>query len=197
MDHRVFINYRGADTSSYGALLYMELTRQFGEGRIFLDCESIPPGTDFVDELVRRVRSAHIMLAVIGPSWLSVTDSDGRRRIDDPADWIRRELVEAFTAGVRVIPVLTDGATLPAESDLPPDIAALHRCQTRPLRAREPTGDLARITADLIALDPQLAAAARHHQRPTGPPRAVNTVLGHVTGTVVQADTINGGIHIG
>lgn len=39
----VFINYRGEDSHSYGALLYTELARQFGKDRVFLDCESIPP----------------------------------------------------------------------------------------------------------------------------------------------------------
>ncbi len=153
VDRGVFISYRGEDTHSYGALLYTELVRRFGEDRVFLDAESIPAGADFAAELLGRVRSAWVLLAVIGPRWLSATDPAGRRRIDDPADWIRRELAEAFTAGVRVIPVLTDHAHLPAEAELPADIAALSRCQYRHLRHREPTTDLARIVADLTSLD--------------------------------------------
>jgi hypothetical protein len=42
-----------------------------------------------VRELLERVRSARVLLAVIGPRWLTVTDpgdSIRRRRIDDPAD---------------------------------------------------------------------------------------------------------------
>ena len=136
MNRQVFINYRGEDSHSYGALLYTDLARRFGADQVFLDCESIPAGADFESELLERVRSARVILAVIGPRWLSATDSTGRR-IDDPDDWIRRELVEAFTAGVRVIPVLTDHALLPAEAELPADIAALSRRQARPLRHRE------------------------------------------------------------
>src|SRR5262249_28546973 len=103
----VFINYRGTDSGSYGALLFAELSRHFGRELVFLDTESIPAGTDYVQELFARVRQARVVLALIGPRWLQTTDSEGRR-IDDPNDWIRRELVEAFAAGVRVIPVLTD-----------------------------------------------------------------------------------------
>jgi hypothetical protein len=161
VDRAVFINYRSEDSSSNGAWLYTELAHRFGEEHIFLDAESIPAGADFVEELLGRVRSARILLAVIGPRWLTATDPTGRRRIDDPADWIRREVAEAFTAGVRVIPVLTDQAELPRESELPADIAALSRSQCRHLRRREPTSDLARIVADLTTLDPILAAAAR------------------------------------
>jgi TIR domain len=155
VDRGMFINYRDEDTHSYGALLYTELARQFGADRVFLDAESIPAGADFVQELLRRVRSAQVLLAVIGPRWLTATDPTdptGRRRIDDPADWVRRELAEAFTAGVRVIPVLTDQAQMPAEAELPADIAALSRCQYRHLRHHEPTTDLARLVADLTNL---------------------------------------------
>lgn len=159
MDRAVFINYRGTDSHSYGALLYTELTRQFGVEHVFLDAESIPPGADFVTELLGRVRSARVVLAVIGPRWLTAADPAGRRRIDDPADWIRRELAEAFTAGVRVIPILTEQADLPTTADLPADVAALSRCQYRRLRYREPTADLARIVTDLISVDPVLAEA--------------------------------------
>ncbi|HEX4703619.1 MAG TPA: TIR domain-containing protein [Pseudonocardiaceae bacterium] len=153
----MFINYRGEDSHGYGALLYTELTRQFGKEQVFLDAESIPAGADFERELLDRVRSSRVLLAVMGRRWLTA-DPNGRRRIDDPDDWIRRELAEAFTSGVRVIPILTDDAELPCAAELPADIAALSRCQYRHLRRREPTTDLARIVTELTSLDPNLAA---------------------------------------
>lgn len=160
MERVVFINYRGVDSHGYGALLYTELVRWFGKDTVFLAAESIPAGADFVTELLGRVRTARVLLAVIGPRWLTAADpATGRRQIDDPADWVRRELVEAFRASVRVIPVLTDDATLPQECDLPVDIAALGRCQYRHLRRQEPMADLARIVADLGS-DPILATDA-------------------------------------
>lgn len=172
MERAVFINYRGEDSHSYGALLHRDLSVHFGEDRVFLDAECIPAGADFVEELLGRVRSALVLLAVIGQRWLTATDSTGRRRIDDPDDWIHRELAEAFAADVRVIPVLIDGAELPCAAELPADIATLSRCQYRHLRRREPTSDLAHLVADLTRLDPVLAAAARNlddpprHRRP-------------------------------
>jgi tetratricopeptide (TPR) repeat protein len=155
----VFINYRSADTGSYGALLYLELSRRFGAKLVFRATESIPAGADFADELLGRVRRCRVLLALVGPGWLTA-GADGRRRIDDPRDWVRRELAEAFTAGATVIPVLTDGADLPREADLPADIAALGRCQYRWLRHREAAADLDRICADLTEADPALAVAA-------------------------------------
>lgn len=194
VDHRVFINYRGEDSHICGALLYNELAHRFGEHQVFLDCESIPAGADYVRELLDRVRSARVVLAVIGPGWLTATDADGRRRIDDPDDWIRRELVEAFRAGVRVIPVLTDEVTPPTEADLPADIAALSRCQARELRRRASVADLARLVDDLIDLEPELARATRRH-RPAAAP-IVNTATGNITGPVLQVGTITGDVHL-
>jgi tetratricopeptide (TPR) repeat protein len=183
----VFINYRGEDSHSYGALLYTELVRRFGDEQVFLDCESIPAGADFVEELLGRVRSARVVLAMIGPRWLIATDTTGQRRIDNPDDWIRRELAEAFTAGVRVIPVLTEQITMPAAAELPADIAALSRCQYRRLRHHDPTADLARIVTDLISLDPALAAAACSRD---GVPRQLPAAPGLFTGRASELATL-------
>jgi hypothetical protein len=159
MNRRIFINYRSEDSHSYGALLYTELARQFGQDRVFLDCESIPAGAIFAEELLNRVRSSLVLMAIIGPRWLTVTGPTGQRRIDDPTDWTRRELAEAFATNVPVIPVLTEYAEMPPAIALPTDIAALSHRQYRHLRHRQPIADLARIVADLTSLDPTLAAA--------------------------------------
>lgn len=153
----VFINYRGVDSSGYSALLYAELSRRLGPDLVFLAGESIPAGSDYVAQLLARVRQAWVVLAVIGRRWLAVADSGGRRRLDDPDDWVRRELAEAFMAGAVVIPILVDDAGLPSERELPADIAALARCQYRRLRHREAGRDIARLVGDLVALEPGLA----------------------------------------
>jgi len=156
----VFINYRGEDSGGYGALLYAELSRRFGPATVFLDSESITAGADFAVQLLDRVRQARAVLAVIGVRWLTAAGPDGRRRIDDPADWVRRELVEALAAGVRIIPVLTDRASMPTEADLPADLALFGRCQYRRLRHREALADIGKLVLELTALDDALHAAA-------------------------------------
>lgn len=160
MSGAIFINYRSEDGGSYGLLLYMELSRHFGPDQVFLDSVCIPAGADYVAELLYRVRRARVLLAVVGPHWLT-TDQRGQRRIDDPHDWVHREIVEAFAVGATVIPVLIDGAQPLAPENLPADIAALGRCQYRWLRHRDAVTDLDRIRADLAAAVPQLAAASQ------------------------------------
>jgi hypothetical protein len=172
MHGEVFINYRGTDSRSYGALLYVELSRRFGSEMVFLDSESLPAGTDFAEQLLEQARQARAMLAVIGPGWLAPTRSRwlGRLRLKDNTDWTQRELAEAFAAGVKVIPVLTDDAELPAERELPACLAPLSRCQYRRLRCRDATADLDRIVNDLIASDPHLAHAASRRSAPVPRP---------------------------
>lgn len=190
----VFINYRGAADSRYAAdLLYTGLSQALGPAQVFLDSESIAPGADFVATLVDRVRQAQVVLAVIGPHWLTVTTAGGRRRIDDPTDWIRRELAEAFDARVLVIPILTDGATMPVEAELPADIARLGRAQYLPLRQRYAQTDIALLLDSLADLFPNLRPTGSDTTRtrypdatstrvlPAAPPEAPGRVLPDVS----------------
>jgi len=163
----VFISYRTADSVGYGALLYLELSRRLGESMVFLDCESIPAGSDCAGHLFGRLRRCEVLLAVVGPGWLG-RDATGRRHIDLQDDWVRRELAEAYAAGLRVIPVLTDGAVMPSAAELPSDIAAFGRCQYRRLRRADIRADLGRLVADLAdlvegysALDPAICPRCR------------------------------------
>jgi hypothetical protein len=161
----IFINYRAEDSGSYGALLYLDLSRRFGDDSVFLDSESILAGSNYAEQLLNQVHHSLVLLAVIGPQWTDLADTQGRRRIDDPNDWIRRELAEAFANDVRVVPVLADGADLPARAEVPHDIAMLSHCQYLRLRHRDAKTDLARIADALTKAEPHLAAHRRRRSR--------------------------------
>src|ERR1700722_7003092 len=89
------------------------LVDQFGAGVVFQDVDSIRPGDDFAAEIVAAVGACSVLLAVIGPRWLTV-EGDGGRRIDDPQDWVRLEIETALSREIRVIPVLVDEAKMPS-----------------------------------------------------------------------------------
>jgi len=156
----IFISYRDDDSDIAAALIDRELTARFGSDLVFLDCRSIPVGVDFIDELLGRLRACSVLLVVMGPRWLNLVNAVGERRIDSPADWVRREIAEALAHGLRVIPVLLDGATLPAAEELPHDIAGLSRRQYVPLRRRHIGLDLADLGERIIRVEPDLARAA-------------------------------------
>src|SRR5262249_46338813 len=126
----VFVNYRTRDGDWAARLTAQELSAQLGPEQVFFAGRSIPPGDDFVSYIEQRLAGCGILLAIIGRQWLQVTDRSGtRRRLDDPEDWVRREIRLAFEHNVRIIPVLLDGIAPLQESDLPDDIAALARRQ--------------------------------------------------------------------
>ena len=109
------------------------LKAQFAHNQIFRDIETIEPGVDFVEAIERALGSCVVLLAVIGPRWLSATDKSGRRRLDDPNDYTRIEIAAALQRKVRVIPVLVDGAAMPDAEELPDDLQTLARRQASEL----------------------------------------------------------------
>ena len=124
---RVFINYRRDDSPGSAGRLYDRLAEEIPSEHLFMDVDAIAPGVDFVTAIEQAVRSCDILLVIIGRSWLTATDKAGRLRLDDPKDFVRLEIATALAHDVRVIPVLVDGATMPAATDLPADLQALVR----------------------------------------------------------------------
>ena len=127
---RVFISYRRQETAWPARQLHDVLAAELGADRIFKDVDDIEPGDDFVEQIQSAVGSCQVLLALIGPQWLTVTDAKGARRIDDPADFVRLEVETALSRDdVRVIPILVDHAKMPTAEELPAGLAALTRRQ--------------------------------------------------------------------
>ena len=127
---RVFISYRRQDTAWPARQLYDVLVAELGADRVFKDVDDIEPGDDFVERIQSAVGSCEVLLALIGPQWLTVTDASGARRIDDPEDFVRLEVETALIRDdVRVIPILVDNAKMPTPQQLPKELAAVTRRQ--------------------------------------------------------------------
>jgi hypothetical protein len=124
---RIFISYRRADSGGWARSLHDHLEERLGTGRSFRDV-AMEAGVDFHEHVESLLDRCDVLLAVIGRRWASITDADGRRRLDDAGDLVRREIARALERpDVQVIPVLVDGAKMPAEHELPPDLAPLIR----------------------------------------------------------------------
>jgi hypothetical protein len=126
---RIFISYRREETAYPAGWLYDRLADRFGGGQVFKDVDSIQLGDDFVEVITSAVGSCDVLLALIGQEWLAITDEHGRRRLDDPDDFVRLEIEAALTRRVRVIPILVDGARMPRADELPDSLATLVRRQ--------------------------------------------------------------------
>ena len=88
---KVFVNYRRRDAPGSAGRLHDDLARRFGTDEVFRDV-AMAYGRDFVEEITSAAGTCHALLAVIGPRWLTLTGKDGRRRLDDPGDYVRLEI---------------------------------------------------------------------------------------------------------
>jgi CHASE2 domain-containing sensor protein len=115
-----FICYRREQSGYPANILRNELAQRFGESQVFMDQAAIAAGQDWPDRLERAVRDASVVLVLIGPGWTDAPSRDASRRLDDPADWVRREIEVALSSEpTAVVPVLLDGATMPTPEALP------------------------------------------------------------------------------
>ena len=117
----IAISYRREDSRPVTGRLYDRLQAEFGRGNVFIDIESIPFGVDFRDKIKHTLERARVVIAVIGPSWAGSRDA-GKRRIDDPTDFVRMEIAAALQRGIPVIPVLLDNTVMPSVEDLPEEL---------------------------------------------------------------------------
>lgn len=122
----IFLNYRREESQWVAGRLHDRLAAAFGKDRIFTDVDGIGPGQDFTKVLDAAVSNCQVLLAIIGRSWTNALDEAGRRRLENPHDWVRFEIETALgRPGVLVIPILTDNAPMPRAGELPGELAQL------------------------------------------------------------------------
>ena len=162
---RIFISYRHEVDEYAAGRLAEELRKHFLRDKVFEDIASIDPGADFVDALQQGLDTCAAVLVVIGPSWVTVTDRQGRRRLDLPDDWVRHEVAESLRkSGVRVFPLLLD-AEMPSPEDLPEPLRLLTRRQAFPLTGRHWANDVAQLI-EFLKKVPGLAASPAVEAKP-------------------------------
>ena len=121
---KLFISYRRDDSPGLAGRIYDRLEDHFGSDAVFMDVDSIPYGVDFRQYLTDAVGQCDVLLAVIAERWLSIKQG-GKRRLDDPDDFVRIEIETALARGIPVIPVLIGATPMPNEEELPTDLRPL------------------------------------------------------------------------
>jgi hypothetical protein len=156
----VFLSFRSADAGSYAAVLLDEaLAAVFEPHLVFRSSRAIPAGHRFDEVLKKELADCDVLLALIGPDWLSAADGSGTRMLDRDDDWVRREIATALQRDISVIPVLLTDARRPEAHDLPDDIAALADRQAVHLRHRHFASDFSHLLSELLRVSPSLAIA--------------------------------------
>ncbi len=126
---KVFISYRRSDAYWPAQKLSAALSEVIPGEDVFIDVDSIPAGIEFKDYIEQKLNETDILFAIIGKRWATETNADtGERRISESDDLVRLEIASALSKGIKVVPILVDGAQLPDKDILP---ESLHRLLTR------------------------------------------------------------------
>jgi hypothetical protein len=121
------------------------MQQEFGAENVFIDVDTLQPGDDFVEAITDTLMRCDVLLAVVGRRWLTATDAQGKRRLEDEGDYHRIELQTALERRIRTIPVLVDRAEMPRMEDLPGPLRPLtrrHAVELRESRWRDDLADL-------------------------------------------------------
>lgn len=126
---KVFVCYRRDDSAMASGRITDHLRNEFGDTNVFQDVQSIQPGENFKKVIDQSISSCRVLLVVIGPKWATIVDSTGQKRLFNKNDFVYLEvsigLQRQAEGSVTLIPVLVEGAQMPAESMLPDQIQEL------------------------------------------------------------------------
>ncbi|MBK8558320.1 MAG: toll/interleukin-1 receptor domain-containing protein [Lewinellaceae bacterium] len=157
----IFISYRRADTLNDAEKLFSALENHFGENSTFYDIQNLQGGMDWPLELEKKVQAAKVVLVLYGgPNWLSI-DQWGKKRIDDPTDWVRKEIETALGSSALIIPGVVKNAQLPPEDILPNALKPLLKKQTCILRDGKWSDDLPALFAAIEGIIPKSGGAGQ------------------------------------
>lgn len=125
---KIFISYRQSDTQSEASRLKENFAEVFGERNVFFDIETLEPGLNFAEAIEKTIRQSHVVLVLIGPTWAEVKDANGKLRLFNEDDWVRREVAMALSLngrGTTVIPILVKNASPLSKQSLPDNLKPL------------------------------------------------------------------------
>ena len=150
----IFISYRREDSAAYAGRLCDQLTSVFGESRVFMDVEDIPPGQNFAQTIEDKIANCSAVLVIIGPRWMEVLRNRSKQGQED---YVCREIEEALNRKATIIPVLVGAATMAQLTDLPESLAELPFHQAAELRDDTFREDCVRL-ANALKVHPGLDA---------------------------------------
>ena len=148
----VFVSYQRADTAF--AALALGYALRAGGHEAFVDTGSIGAGEAFRKVIANAVSKSNVVLALIGPGF-------DARRLHEPTSVVAYEWQRARFHGIAVVPVLVDGAALPNDEQLPPELHWFTRPNALALRRASSSADVETCVAAIPALATTPRPAAR------------------------------------
>ena len=182
MSAKIFLSYRTDDSAHAAGRLHDRLSSEFD---VFLDVgvNGIPLGAKLVKFLNAEVAQRDVLLLVIGRNLLDARDAQGKRRLDDPNDYVRIEIAAALRGEIPVIPIVLDQATVPKKSQLPRALKQLSDRAAFEIRHASFPDDVARLIARLrsVRVTPAPRLTTKLTPKELPPPSALTDEVTSVT----------------
>lgn len=147
---KIFINYRRSDSSMAAGRIHERLCDVFDNEDVFLDTHSIKITKKFEEVIKKELDKTLILLVLIGPTWLSIqNEKNGKRRLDEEEDFVRREIEIALHDGIKIIPILLEGAQMPNKTAMPKSIEEVAEWQAYSISTHQFRDDLKKLIVDI------------------------------------------------
>ena len=144
---RIFISYKREGDAALAGRIADRLGNEFGPDHVFMDVDAMPLGVDFVEAINEEVAKCDVLLAIIGPRWLELIDTNQ----DMFVDFVHHEIAAALKRKIPVIPILVDGTKMPPADRLAEEIRGLARRNALNLRHDSFRADMDRLVRELKA----------------------------------------------
>ena len=139
-----FICYRRRRPWAARSIYKQLLVHQFD---VFFDIDTVEAGDKFPDVITNRLARSHVVFVTIDDEWL--VEKDGRRPLNDPQDWVRREIEFALNLKIPIIPLLIGDAKMPNAEDLPASLRGLTEFRGVQLHNEEFESDFDKVLREL------------------------------------------------
>ncbi|MFO0940415.1 MAG: toll/interleukin-1 receptor domain-containing protein [Pirellulales bacterium] len=182
----IFISYRREESAYVAAALAEKLAERYGKHSVFLDVDNIPIGVDFRQHLHGAISHAHLVLVIIGDSWIDCADENKRRRLDHPRDFVRIEIEAALRFGIPIAPILIGKACMPHEEQLPQSIRLFAYRNATELRAgKDFPMQLHRLVDCCSVFEPSgesryQPSAPKSYLKPNVPSKSIVRIVSHL-----------------
>lgn len=128
----VFVSYRRSDAPAAAGRIAAQLSEHFGQRRVFLDVQGIPPSRAWDESIEQALQRCCAGLVVIGRQWLAPAASaapGSAPRLHQAGDVVRQEIEQLLARRKAIFPVLVEGMALPDAAALPDGLRDLLRFQ--------------------------------------------------------------------
>jgi hypothetical protein len=176
MAGQIFINYRRDDSAPWAGRLCDRLMIEFTPEQIFMDVTGIEWGLDFTEILRERIKTCSVLIVMIGPAWLDIRDQNGRRRLDDPEDFVKAEIEAALDRDIRVLPILVGDARMPRTHQLPEVLKRLASRNAITLTHQGFTWEVEQLAIQLKQIVPVSRSSLATWGKPIDPNSAIEAI---------------------